>query len=86
MPKVFIYTIDSCPYCTELKEILTKEGVEFTDINVNLPENEKEYDKIYELTKSEMVPIIRVGKQLLVPEVSFKSIKEAAELAKKLSV
>ena len=45
MPKVFIYTIDSCPYCTELKEILTKEGVEFTDINVNLPENEKEYDK-----------------------------------------
>ena len=86
MPKVFIYTIDSCPYCTELKEILTKEGVEFTDINVNLPENEKEYDKIYELTKSEMVSIIRVGKQLLVPEVSFKTIQEGAQLAKKFSV
>ena len=83
---VFIYSIPECPYCTELKEILTKEGVEFTDINVNLPENEKEYDKIYELTKSEMVPIIRVGKQLLVPEVSFKTIQEGAQLAKKFSV
>lgn len=82
---VFIYSIPECPYCTELKEILTKEGVEFTDINVNLPENEKEYEKIYEITKSEMVPIVRVGKQLLVPEVSFKSILEASQIVKKLT-
>jgi len=80
---VYIYSIPECPYCTELKEILTKEGVEFTDINVNLPEHEKEYEKIYEITKSDMIPIVRVGKQLLVPEVSFKSINEAAALTKK---
>ena len=66
------------------KEILTKEGIEFTDINVNLPEYEKEYEKLHEVTKSEMVPIIRIGKQLLVPEVSFKSITEAAAITKKL--
>jgi glutaredoxin len=52
---VFIYSIADCPYCTELKEILTKEGIEFTDINVNLPEYEKEYEKLHEITKSEMV-------------------------------
>jgi len=81
---VYIYSIPECPYCSELKEILTKEGIEFTDINVNLPEYEKEYEKIHEITKSEMVPIVRVGNQLLVPEVSFKSILEASQIVKKL--
>ena len=80
---VRIYSIPECPFCTELKEILTKEGIEFTDVNVNLPENEKEYDQIYEVTKSEEVPIVLVGKQLLVANVSFQSIREAADLTKK---
>jgi glutaredoxin len=81
--KVFIYTIDSCPYCTELKEILSAEGVEFTDVNVNLPENEEEYNKIHDITQSEEVPIVRVNNQLLVPNISFQSIREAAELTKR---
>ena len=80
---VRIYSIPECPFCTELKEILTQEGVEFVDINVNLPENEKEYDQIHEVTKSEEVPIVMVGKQLLVPNVSFQSIRECANLTKK---
>lgn len=80
---VKIYTIPDCPYCVELKGILTKEGVEFEDINVNLPENEAEYNKLHEITKSDDVPIVKVGKQLLVPNVSFRSIREAADLTKK---
>ena len=80
---VRIYSTPECPYCTELKEILTQEGVEFVDINVNLPENEKEYDQIHEVTKSEEVPIVLVGNQLLVPNVSFQSIRQAADLTKK---
>jgi len=80
---VKIYSIPQCPYCTELKEILTQEGVEFVDVNVNLPENEKEYDQIHEITKSEEVPIVLVGNQLLVPNVSFQSIRQAADLTKK---
>ena len=78
-----IYSIPDCPYCTELKEILTQEGVEFTDVDVNLPENEEEYNQIHEMTKSDDVPIVLVKKQLLVPNVSFKSIREAADLTKK---
>jgi glutaredoxin len=83
MEKVRIYSTPECPYCTELKEILTQEGIEFTDVNVNLPENEKEYDQIHEVTKSEEVPIVLVGNQLLVPNVSFQSIQQAADLTKK---
>jgi len=78
-----LYTIDNCPYCTELKELLMKENIEFTEVNVNLPENQDEYNKLHEITKSDDVPIIKVGKQLLVPNISFKSIKEGFDLTKK---
>jgi glutaredoxin len=77
-----IYSIPDCPYCTELKNILTEEGIEFIDVDVNLEENEAEYNQIHEITKSDQVPIIKVGKQLLVPNVSFATIQEAANLTK----
>lgn len=83
---VKIYSIQDCPYCNELKQILTEEGVEFIDVNVNLPEYEAEYNKLHEITKSDDVPIVKVGKQLLVPNVSFRSIREAADLTKKFLV
>ena len=80
---VTIYGFKDCPYCTELKDILTAEGIEYKDVDVNLPENAEEFDKIMQISKAEEVPIVKVGKQLLVPNVSFRSIKEAAELTKK---
>lgn len=83
---VRIYTIPNCPYCTQLKEMLRTEGVEFTEVNVNDPENDAEYQKLHEVTKSDDVPMIKIGKQLLVPHVSFQSIREAADLTKKLLI
>jgi hypothetical protein len=80
---VTIYGIKDCPYCSELKEILTAEGVEFRDVDINLPENEDEFNKIVEISNAEEVPVVKVGQQLLVPNVSFRSIQEAAELTKK---
>jgi glutaredoxin len=35
MEKIKLYSTPTCPYCTELKGLLTKEGIEFKDINVN---------------------------------------------------
>ena len=80
---VRVYSIPECPYCTELKEILQNEGIEFIDVNVNLDENQEEYDKVYEITNSDEVPIVLVNKQFLIPNTSFKTIKEAANLTKK---
>lgn len=80
---VTIYGFKGCPYCTELKEILTNEGIEFKDVDIELDENTEEFEKVREVSKADEVPIVKVGNQLLIPNVSFKSIKEAAELTKK---
>lgn len=81
-----IYTIPDCPYCSELKEILIKENIEFKEINVLLEENKEEYKKVYDKTQSDEVPIVKVGQQLLVPNVSFHTIREAADLTKKFLI
>ena len=80
---VTIYSIPQCPYCNELKEKLTENNIEFKDVNVFLEENKTEYDAIIEKTQSDEVPIVRVGNQLLVPNISFHSITEAYDLTKK---
>lgn len=83
---VKIYTIPQCPYCTELKEKLRENNIEFVDVNVYLEENKEEYKMITEKTNSDEVPIVRVGTQLLVPNISFHSISEAYDLTKKFLV
>ncbi len=83
---VKIYTIENCPYCAELKDTLLNEGVEFVEVNVDLPENEAEFNKLYEFTKCNDVPMVKVGRQLLLPQISFKSIREAADLTKKFLI
>jgi glutaredoxin len=83
---VTIYTMKNCPYCAELKELLTTENIEFNDIDIDDKEHEKEVNEIMEASKANEIPIIRVEKQLFVPNVSFKSITEAVELTKKFIV
>jgi glutaredoxin len=83
---VTIYTMKNCPYCAELKELLTTENIEFNDIDIDDKEYEKEVNEIMEASKANEIPIIRVEKQLFVPNVSFKSITEAVELTKKFIV
>lgn len=80
MKEVRLYTIDNCPYCTELKESLKYLNIPYTDINVNLPEHEAEFEKLMEKTKSDDVPIAVVGKDILAPNVSFRSIKQLANI------
>ncbi len=80
---VKIYGFSACPYCKELKELLTKDGIQFIDVDIDLPENQEEFNKVMEIANADEVPIVRVGTQLLVPNVSFKTIVEAVELTKK---
>ena len=83
---VKVYSIPQFGYCTELKKKLTEDNIEFVDVNVYLEENKNEYNMIIEKANSNEVPIIKVGTQLLVPNVSFHSINEAFDLTKKFLV
>ena len=76
----------NCPYCDDLKNLLKGENIEFIDVDINDPENKEESDLVFKVTKVESVPIIRVGNQLLAPDVSFSSIQDAFELTKKFMV
>lgn len=78
-----IYTFPECPFCQELKELYAKEGIEYDEVNVNLPENLSEYQIVVKVGNSNEVPVIKIGKQLFIPNVSFQSIPEAVELTKK---
>jgi glutaredoxin len=81
---ITVYSFPTCPYCNELKTLLKEDGIQFRDVNVDLKENEEEFNKIMEISDADEVPIIRVGKNLLVPNKSFHTIKEGFELTKKL--
>jgi glutaredoxin len=59
-------------------------NIEYDKIDVNTKEGEEFFVKIYKITKSEDIPIIIVGKQILVPNISFKTIDNAIEIIKKL--
>ena len=80
---VTIYTFPECPYCKELKEIYNAEGIEYRDVNINLPKNYVEFGSVMEASNAEEVPIIKIGKQLLIPNISFQTIREAYLLTKK---
>ena len=79
---VRVYTQKNCPFCTEIKDLLVKEGIEFKEVDINSNENHEEVDKVFELTEADSVPILRVGNKLLAPDVSFGSINEAFTLTK----
>jgi glutaredoxin len=77
---VRIYSTPECPYCNELKEILREKDIKFVDVNVNADENENEFKKLYDVTKCDDVPMVKIDKQLFIPNISFKSISELVEL------
>ena len=76
--------MENCPYCKELKELYDKEGIEYENVDINLQENEEESNKVFKVTGVDSVPIVKVGNQLLAPDVSFTSIEEAFEITKML--
>lgn len=80
---VRIYTIQKCVYCNELKTLLKQENIEYKEIDVDLKENEQEFNKILEIAKTEYLPIILVNKRILTSEKSFNTIIQAVNLIKK---
>jgi glutaredoxin len=85
---VIVYTMEGCPFCTEFKEMLTKEGIEFFDRDID--KYEKEYEIFSEVTDNDMIPALLIiegdGKDhqsfLYAPDRNYMELTEAVDIIK----
>jgi glutaredoxin len=82
--KVTVYVINNCPYCKKLENLLSEANIDHETVNIDTEEGNKLFEPVHALTKSEMVPTIVVGEQILVPEIGFNTIDTAFQLIQML--
>lgn len=85
MNKITIFSAPYCGYCTELKERLVNLNIDFIDLDITLEKNKISADNLFKFTKTNDIPIAVVGKTILIPNSSFKTIEEASLLIEKLN-
>ena len=64
MAKVKVYSTPTCPWCTKAKEFLTENKVKFE--NINVAEDEKARNDMVERSGQMGVPVIEIGKEMIV--------------------
>lgn len=80
--------MEGCPFCTEFKDMLTKEGIEFFDRDID--KYEKEYEIFSEVTDNDMIPALLIiegdGKNhqsfLYAPDRNYVELTEAVDIIK----
>jgi glutaredoxin len=81
-----LYTMDGCPHCDKLKDIIYEGNID-VDIR-NIKDHEKEYQQFVEASGSEYLPAFTLvetkddGKhdiRLNVPDEHFQNVEEAAK-------
>ena len=85
---VIVYTMKGCPFCVDFKEMLTKEGIEFYDRDID--EYKDEYDTFREITENDMIPALLIlegdGKDyksyLYAPDRNYNELTEAVQIIK----
>ena len=78
-----------CPHCVEFKELLTKEGIEFFDRDID--EYKEEYDLYSEITDNDMIPALLIieGDEenhksfLYAPDRDYNELNEALDIIKR---
>lgn len=86
---VVVYTMKGCPFCVEFKDMLTKEGIEFFDRDID--EYKEEYDLYSEITDNDMIPALLIieGDEknhksfLYAPDRDYTELNEALTIVKK---
>lgn len=78
-----------CPFCVQFKDLLTTEGIEFFDRDID--EHKEEYDLYSEITKNDMIPALLIieGENekhesfLYAPDRDYDELTEAVDIIKK---
>ncbi len=77
-----------CPFCVDFKDMLTKEGIEFFDRDID--EYKDEYDTFSEITENDMIPALLIiegdGENyksfLYAPDRNYYELSEAVQIIK----
>ena len=80
MSKPIIYTNETCLYCNQVKEELTKENIEFE--NRLTSDFTEEYQKIVNLTGMPTVPTINLGNEFFVAGRDFQNVQQLTNILK----
>ena len=75
--EVIMFTMKGCPHCDKLKKILNENNISFVEKDVDV--HEQVYDNFSKAVKSEYLPAVVIGKQVFIPERSFKTIEQAGK-------
>jgi glutaredoxin len=83
---VIVYTMKGCPFCVDFKEILTNEGIEFFDRDIE--EYKDEYDTFVQITENDMIPSLLIIEGddtnhesfLYTPERNYNELTEAVDI------
>jgi glutaredoxin len=83
---VVVYTMKGCPFCVEFKEMLTNEGIEFFDRDID--DYKDEYDIFVEVTDNDMIPALLIIEGdddkhesfLYAPERNYNELVEAVSI------
>jgi glutaredoxin len=84
MKHVLVFTMDGCPHCSDFKEMLTNEGIEYIEADIN--ENEEEYNLFVKVTENEFVPAIMIIEEgttdakFYAPDRDFEDLEQAVTL------
>tara|TARA_B110000977_G_C10912347_1_gene429808 strand:- start:229 stop:507 length:279 start_codon:yes stop_codon:yes gene_type:complete len=85
--KVFLYTMDGCPFCQEVKGLLKEAEIKF--IERDCDDYEMQYEILKENTNNnEFVPAFEIRdsdnmtKRFLVPDRDFEELEHAVYLIK----
>jgi len=78
--------MEGCPFCVQFKDLLTKEGIEYFDRDIEIYKDE--YDSFTQITENEMIPALLIiegdGKDyksfLYAPERNYDELTEAVDI------
>lgn len=78
-----------CPFCTQMKDLLVKESIDFHERDID--DHKEEYDMFVKITENEFVPAIMIIEEmngnhkafLYAPERDYKELTEAVSIIKK---
>ncbi len=86
---VVLFTMKSCPFCVELKEMLNKSNIQFVDRDID--DYEEEYNMFVNITENDYVPAFMLIEnpeteepltELFAPDRDFDDINEGFEIIK----